>query len=122
MTKVSEVRSALRRLALTKAADAYEDIVNGYANAYNRKGSITAPGVRASANANLRAQGYRPDKTSAPVPVAQPNAAADAALRKAQDADVARIRAALAGKAKAVARPIVNAVRPAISSARGFFK
>ena len=55
MTKVSEVRSALRRLALTKAADAYEDIVNGYANAYNRKGSITAPGVRASANANLRA-------------------------------------------------------------------
>ena len=118
MTKVSEVRSALRRLALTKAADAYEDIVNGYANAYNRKGSITAPGVRASANANLRAQGYRPGKPSAPVPVAQPNAA----LRKAQDADVARIRAALSGKAKAVARPIVNAVRPAISSARGFFK
>ena len=122
MTKVSEVRSALRRLALTKAADTYEDIVNGYANAYNRKGSITAPGVRASANANLRAQGYRPGRPSAPVPVAQPNAAADAALRKAQDADVARIRAALAGKAKAVARPIVNAVRPAISSARGFFK
>ena len=122
MTKVSEVRSALRRLALTKAADAYEDIVNGYANAYNRKGSITAPGVRASANANLRAQGYRPGRPSAPVPVAHPNAAADAALRKAQDADVARIRAALAGKAKAVARPIVNAVRPAISSARGFFK
>ena len=122
MTKVSEVRSALRRLALTKAADAYEDIVNGYANAYNRKGSITAPGVRASANANLRAQGYRLGKPSAPVPVAQPNAAADAALRKAQDVDVARIRAALAGKAKAVARPIVNAVRPANTSTRGFFK
>ena len=86
MTKVSEVRSALRRLALTKAADAYEDIVNGYANAYNRKGSITAPGVRASANANLRAQGYKPGRPSAPVPVAQPNAAADAAFRKAQDA------------------------------------
>ena len=122
MTKVSEVRSALRRLALTKAADAYEDIVNGYANAYNRKGSITAPGVRASANANLRAQGYKPGRPSAPVPVAQPNSAADAAFRKAQDADVARIRAALAGKAKAVARPVVNAVRPAISSVRSFFK
>ena len=122
MTKVSEVRSALRRLALTKAADAYEDIVNGYANAYNRKGSITAPGVRASANANLRAQGYKPGRPSAPVPVAQPNSAADAAFRKAQDADVARIRAALAVKAKAVARPVVNAVRPAISSVRSFFK
>lgn len=122
MTKASEVRSALRRLALTKAADAYEDIVNGYANAYNRKGSITAPGVRASANANLRALGYKPGSPSAPMPVAQPNAAADAALRKAQDADVARIRAALAGKAKAVARPVVNAVRPAISSVRSFFK
>lgn len=122
MTKVSEVRSALRRMVLTKAADAYEDIVNGYANAYNRKGSITFPGVRASANANLRAQGYKPGSPSAPVPVAQPNAAADAALRKAQDADVARVRAALAGKAKAVARPIVNAVRPVISSVRSFFK
>lgn len=104
MIKVSEVRSALRRVVLTKAADAYADVINGYANAYNRTGSIVAPGVRAAANANLRAQGYRPSPPPAPKTVARPNAAADAALRKAQDAEVARIRAALAAKLKAGAR------------------
>ena len=109
MTKVSEVRSALRRVTLVKAAQEYERMINGMAAAQN------TPGARIAANANLRAagspqaqQGFTPAKRPGPTPAAQ------AAWRKAQDAEVARIRAALAAKlkagAKAVARPVLGLI------------
>lgn len=117
MTKVSETRSALRRIVLTKAAGDYEKMINGMATAQN------SPGARIAANDNLRRAGSpQAQRGFTPVKRPGPTQAQQDAWRKAQDADVARIRAALVGKAKAVARPVVNAVRPIVGAVGNIFK
>lgn len=69
MTKTAAVRSILRRRALTKAADAYSDLMNGYANAHR---GFTRAGVRIAVNDNLRKAGYPPSAARpAPAPAAQ---------------------------------------------------
>ena len=71
MTKAAAVRSILRRRALTKAADDYSDLMNGYANA--NRGLVRA-GTSIAVNDNLRKSGYPPASTR-PAPVAQPRPA-----------------------------------------------
>ena len=97
MTKAAAVRSILRRRALTKAADDYSDMMNGYANA-NR--GIVRAGTRIAVNDNLRKSGYppaatrpAPAATARPAPAAQPRPAP--ATRPAPGGALARIRSKL---------------------------
>ncbi len=68
MTKAAAVRSILRRRALTKVADEYSDLMNGYANAHR---GFARAGVRIAVNDNLRKSGY-PPAASRSAPAAQP--------------------------------------------------
>jgi hypothetical protein len=71
MTKEAAVRSILRRRALTKAADEYSDILNGYRNAHR---GWTRAGVGIAVNDNLRKSGY-PPASSRTAPAVQPRPA-----------------------------------------------
>ena len=91
MTKAAAVRSILRRRALTKAADDYSDLMNGYANA--NRGLVRA-GTRIAVNDNLRKSGYppaamKPAPAARPAPVA-PVARAAQAVRPPAQAPAAR--------------------------------
>lgn len=90
MTKTAAVRSILRRRALTKAADAYSDLMNGYANAHR---GFTRAGVRIAVNDNLRKSGY-PPSAARPAPAATTAPAATARpARPAPAAQAARLPA-----------------------------
>jgi len=66
MTKEAAIRSIRRRVALTKAADDYSALINGYASMY--RPGIVGAGTRVAANDNLRKSGYPPAKPPATPP------------------------------------------------------
>ena len=67
MTKNAAGRSLMRRVALTKVADAYSDMMYGYRNAY--RPGIVRGGVGVAVNDNLRKQyGRVPPPPRPPAP------------------------------------------------------
>lgn len=125
MTKVSAVRSVMRRMALTKVADEYSDMLNGYANAH--RPGITGAGVRTAVNSNLRASGYKPAPAPASkaTPAPQPAKPATSGFRISNPltakgglvSDTKDLFRAIANRVRgnATPRPVVGASTPIVT-------